>query len=65
VKLGFEANFVVDSIGRSGGLTLLWNLETNVEVQNFSRRHINATVLDVKTGKIVEIHGFLWKSGNC
>jgi hypothetical protein len=58
VKLGFEANFVVDSIGRSGGLAWLWNLETKVEVQNFSRRHINATVLDDKTGKLWNFTGF-------
>jgi len=58
VKLGFEANFVVDSIGRSGGLALLWNLETKVEVQNFSRRHINATVLDEKTGNLWNFTGF-------
>jgi hypothetical protein len=36
--------FVVDCVGKSGGLALLWSDETNVEVQNYSRRHINAKV---------------------
>jgi hypothetical protein len=44
VKLGFECLFVVDSVGRSGGLALLWNDKELVEIQNYSRRHINAIV---------------------
>ena len=43
-KLGFPNMFVVDCIGRSGGLGLLWRAEVNVEVKNFSQRHINAIV---------------------
>ncbi|XP_059431606.1 uncharacterized protein LOC132165127 [Corylus avellana] len=35
---------VVDSIGRSGGLALLWKDEAGIEIQNYSHRHINATV---------------------
>jgi hypothetical protein len=46
VKLGFECIFVVDSVGRSGGLALLWNDMELVEIQNYSRRHINAIVKD-------------------
>jgi hypothetical protein len=33
--------FVVDSIGKSRGLALLWGEETNVTIQNFSQHHIN------------------------
>ena len=43
-KLGFPNMFVVDCIGRSGELGLLWRAEANVEVKNFSQRHINAIV---------------------
>ena len=45
IKLGFKNTFGVDSVGKSGGLALLWHGECNIEVQNFSRRHINTIVL--------------------
>lgn len=44
VKLGFAGCFVVDPVGRSGGLALLWRVTGTLEIFNFSRRHINATV---------------------
>ena len=44
VKIGFEGMFVVDPVERSGGLALFWNDIDLVEIQNFSRRHINAIV---------------------
>jgi hypothetical protein len=36
--------FMVDSVGRSGGLVLLWKEDVNLNIQNYSRRHINALV---------------------
>jgi ribonuclease HI len=44
VKLGFDGVFVVDPVGRSGGLALLWKESGWLEIQNFTRRHINAVV---------------------
>jgi hypothetical protein len=44
VKLGFEGLFVVDPVGRSGGLALLWSESVGLEIQNFTRRHINAVI---------------------
>jgi hypothetical protein len=44
IKLGFDNCFVVNSKGKSGGLMLLWNSSCGVEIQNYSRRHINAVV---------------------
>jgi exonuclease III len=44
IKVGFTNLFGVDNVGKSGGLALLWNNEVNVEIQNYSRRHINAVV---------------------
>jgi hypothetical protein len=44
IKLGFAGAFVVDSVGRSGGLALLWKDAEEVEIQNYSRRHINAVI---------------------
>jgi hypothetical protein len=43
-KLGFDNCFVVDSKGKSGGMMLFWNSSSGVEIQNYSRRHINAVV---------------------
>jgi hypothetical protein len=42
--LGFQNLFAVDSIGRSGGLALLWKEEAGLEIQNYSYRHIQAAV---------------------
>ncbi|KAL0320136.1 UNVERIFIED_CONTAM: hypothetical protein Sradi_5275100 [Sesamum radiatum] len=36
----------VDSIGKGGGLTLLWRKEVNVVIQSFSNSHIDAVVSD-------------------
>lgn len=35
-KLGFEGCFVVDSMGRSEGLMLLWKNEMEIEIINYS-----------------------------
>jgi hypothetical protein len=35
-KLGSANLFVVESVGKIGGLALLWEAESNVEIQNFS-----------------------------
>jgi hypothetical protein len=42
--LRFGSIFVVDCVGRSGGLALFWNDGFEVAIQNFSRRHINAVI---------------------
>lgn len=44
VKLGLSGMFLVDPIGRSGGLALLWKDLDEVTILNYSRRHILATV---------------------
>jgi exonuclease III len=46
LKVGFANMFVVDCVGRSGGLALFWEEGWGVEVQNYSHRHINAIVHD-------------------
>jgi exonuclease III len=40
-KLGFPNVFVVDSVGKGGGLALFWEEDIIVDIQNFSLRHIN------------------------
>jgi hypothetical protein len=44
VKLGFNGVFVVDPVGRSGGLALFWKDEVQLEIQNYTRWHINVVV---------------------
>lgn len=58
VKLGFDGLFVVDCHGRSGGLALMWKSENNIQVQNYSRRHINAIVKIGNNGKEWKLTGF-------
>jgi exonuclease III len=58
VKLGFDCLFVVDSVGRSGGLALLWKDPELVEIQNYSRRHINAIVKDRAVAQLWKFTGF-------
>jgi hypothetical protein len=57
-RLGFDSIFVVDQVGRSGGLAFLWNLETNLEVYNYSRRHINVVVKDGENNPLWKLTGF-------
>ena len=45
-ELGFKNLFVVDCVGKGGGLALLWGEEAMVNIQNYSCRHINGTVVD-------------------
>jgi hypothetical protein len=44
IKLGFDSVFTIDCKGLSGGLMFLWKSDLKVEIQNFSRRHINAII---------------------
>jgi hypothetical protein len=44
VRFGFQGLFVVEPVGRSGGLALFWRVAEELEIQNYSRRHINAIV---------------------
>jgi polyhydroxyalkanoate synthesis regulator phasin len=43
-KMGFEGVFVVDPVGRSGGLALFWKDSKEIEILNYLLRHIHAKV---------------------
>jgi ribonuclease HI len=58
VRLGFEGLFVVEPVGRSGGLALFWKNMDDLEIQNYSRRHINAIVRPVEGGIPWKFTGF-------
>jgi hypothetical protein len=44
INLKFDNMFVVESVGRSGGLAMLWSNDLSLRIQNFSRRHINGII---------------------
>ena len=44
VKLGYDNVFAVNCVGHNGGLDLLWREEVCMDIQNYSKSHINAKV---------------------
>ncbi|XP_042974797.1 uncharacterized protein LOC122306435 [Carya illinoinensis] len=45
-RVGFQNCFVVDPMGLGGGLILFWDMEVELEVYNYSQRHINSWITD-------------------
>ena len=43
-KLNYKNCFVVSSIGKGGGLALLWNSKTNVQIKSFNKHHIDVEI---------------------
>ncbi|KAK1393016.1 hypothetical protein POM88_012072 [Heracleum sosnowskyi] len=43
-NIGFEGAFIVDTIGRSGGLALLWRNKQEVMVLSYSKHHIDMVI---------------------
>lgn len=44
IILGFDGLFVVDSVGRKGGLILMWQKDWNVHIRSYSQGHIDCMV---------------------
>ncbi|XP_024039545.1 uncharacterized protein LOC112098147 [Citrus clementina] len=55
-KLNYENCFAVSSIGKGGGLALLWKSETNVQIKSFNQHHIDAEVV-MENGKLIRCTG--------
>jgi hypothetical protein len=45
-RLGYDHGFAVSSTGRSGGLGMFWNNETNIHILPFSQYHIDAIIAE-------------------
>jgi uncharacterized membrane protein len=43
-SIGFDGLFHVDPVGYSGGLVMFWKDDKEVQIVNFSQRHIMATI---------------------
>lgn len=46
--LKFDGCLVVDLVGRSGGLALLWRLELGVTIPSYSRNHVSARIKEAE-----------------
>jgi hypothetical protein len=57
-RLGYEGLFVVDPIGRSGGLALLWRQNRDLEIFNYSKSHIHAVIKDADGHPFWQFTGF-------
>ena len=49
-KLGLSNGLIIPSVGRSGGLAMLWSRDIKVEVQSYSGCFIDAFVTDSDSG---------------
>ena len=49
-KWGYDSCLIVEVVGRSGGLALLWKQEVIVKVQSFSSKHIDARIDNTTDG---------------
>ena len=58
VKIGLLNGLVVPSVGRSGGLAMLWSRDIKVKIQSYSRNHIDAVVIDPESNFKWRITGF-------
>jgi hypothetical protein len=57
-KLGFEGMLVVNPLGQSGGLALLWQEANEVNIQNYSLRHIFTIITTAKSDSSWRLTGF-------
>ena len=57
-KIGLKNGLIVPSVGRSGGLAMLWSRDIIIEVQSYSRNFVEAVVTDPDSGFKWRITGF-------
>ncbi|XP_042942727.1 uncharacterized protein LOC122276878 [Carya illinoinensis] len=57
-RLGFVNSFVVNSLGRSGGLAMIWNENLNASLFSYSRHHISLMIKSEEEGREWHLTGF-------
>ncbi|XP_030939895.1 uncharacterized protein LOC115964782 [Quercus lobata] len=57
-RIGLPNGLIIPSEGRSGGMALLWVRDLDVEIRSFSRYHIDAIVINSKSGFKWRMTGF-------
>ncbi|CAM9002471.1 unnamed protein product [Rhodiola kirilowii] len=55
--LGFQNCFAVSRQGMSGGMAVLWNADTSLEIVNYSHMHIDAVLKDGEDVRITLFYG--------
>lgn len=61
IKLGFDSNFVINPMGRKGGMAMLWKFDFRIEVKQYSNHHIHLsifTILDPNYNTLWYLTGF-------
>ena len=64
-KIGLMNGLIVPSVGRSGGLAMLWSRDIKLEVQSYSRNFVDAVVTDSDSGFKWCITGFYSNPKTC
>lgn len=57
VAIGFRNCFSIDSVGKSGGMALLWHEDVDVTVCSFSKWHIDVVVEGDKSFRLTYFYG--------
>lgn len=57
-KIGFDFNFIVDYIGRSGGLSIFWKKDLKAELHSYSLNHVSLLVFSKSLNKNWLLTGF-------
>ena len=47
--IGFSNGLIVPSVGRSGGIALLWTREISLEIKSYTKFHVDAVILDANS----------------
>ena len=55
--LPYQRVFVIPSVGRSGGLAMIWKEEVNLHIQTYTQNHIDAIIYS-NMGSAWRITGF-------
>lgn len=58
MKLSYDYSFVVDRIGRSGGVAVIWHRPFSCQILNYSSNYINMEVLEVDRNVRWRLTGF-------
>ena len=48
-RIGFSNGLIVPSVGRSGGIALLWTRKISLEIKSYTKFHVDAVILDASS----------------
>ena len=57
-RIGFANGLIVPSRGRSGGVAMFWTQDVNLDINSYSRNHIDAIVKETEDNFQWRITGF-------